>query len=130
MCVCVCVWGVCFLYFIMACSITLRNTTCRVCTYTWLCGEFLYWFPSLGSLSFCSYALDLYSFSKSMEFVKVVNCFKYLFTRSHFRTGQLLISLCMLLVFLFPFRACRSQIRGDQLSGCRGCRYIPGTELS
>jgi len=29
-----------------------------------------------------------FSFSKSIELWNVVNCFKYFFTKSHFRTGQ------------------------------------------
>jgi len=35
-----------------------------------------------------SVALALYSFSNSMEFANIEICFKYLFTSSHFRTGQ------------------------------------------
>jgi len=35
-----------------------------------------------------SCALSHCSFSKSMESANIVNCFKYLFTSSHFRTGQ------------------------------------------
>ena len=35
-----------------------------------------------------SYAPALYSFSKSTEFENTENCFKYLFTSSHFHTGR------------------------------------------
>ena len=35
-----------------------------------------------------SYALALYSFSKSVEFANIENCFKYLLTSSNFRTGH------------------------------------------
>ena len=29
-----------------------------------------------------------FSFSKSLELANIVNCFRYFFTNSHFRTGQ------------------------------------------
>ena len=44
-------------------------------------------FLFLGVLSFALCPFH-FSFSKSIELANVVNCFRYLFTNSHFRTGQ------------------------------------------
>jgi hypothetical protein len=74
--------------FFTACSITLHNTTCWVCTFNmFMCLVLVLFFFSWW-FEFWTYAIAHFSFSKSLEFANIVSCFKHLFTRLHFRTGQ------------------------------------------
>jgi len=52
MCVCACVFLINF-YIVAARSITLRNTTCKVCSCSRLYDYLWWWFPLLWFFSFC-----------------------------------------------------------------------------
>ena len=53
-------------------------------------GNMIIYSGSFLFLDVLAFALRLFhfSFSKSIELANVVNCFRYFFTNSHFRTGQ------------------------------------------
>jgi hypothetical protein len=72
------IFGVCgFFIKFPACSITVSNTT-YYCNHTILLLVFIY---------ICS--LEWFTFSKSIEFMYLMNCFKYLLVSSLLLTGQL-----------------------------------------